>query len=107
MKRGVLLKLAGILSICLVNQAFSWHFTVTNRTNILHWVECVYPGCRNNKFYIEPGETIDVDAYECLLTEIMVHNHPQIPYTSSGQRWYKSFQIIGPINGFYHVGRFE
>lgn len=101
------LKLAGIFSVFMAHQAFSWNFGVTNLSNVRHWAEAKYPGCSNDKFYINPGQTVNVDAKGCLLAEIMVHNHRQIPYKSSGQRYYTDFYIIGPVEGEYLTGRFE
>ncbi len=101
------LKIAGIISICIANQAFSWHYNVTNLTDAPQWVEGKYPGCRNDKFLLGTDRTQSVDAKECLLTEIMVHDHRQVPYRSSGQRYYKDFYIIGPVEGEYLTGRFE
>lgn len=100
------LKIAGIISICIANQAFSWHFNVTNLTDIPQDVEAKYPGCRNDRFTLGTDSTKSVDAYECILGGIMVHNRRQLPY-SGPTRVHPEFYIIGPVEGEYLTGRFE
>lgn len=107
MKNITFLKLAVLVSLCAASQAFGWTFGVTNWSNSPQDVEARYPGCRSDRTWIGIGSRANFDAYQCLLTEIALHNTSQVPYTSSGQRTYTEFYIIGPIDGIYRVGRLE
>lgn len=107
MKNVILLKLAVLVSLCFASQTFGWHFGVTNWSDSLQDVEARYSGCRKDRTVIGIGSRANFNAKECLLTEIALHNTTQAPYTSSGQRTYTEFHIIGPIDGVYRVGRLE
>ena len=117
MKNTILIKLAVVVSVCCASQAFGWHFNVTNWAAQPAIVRGEYGGwCRKDADQrLAPGETRTFNAKECLLTRITGHGpygHVS-PYTSSGQRTYKQFYIIGPVgnanggHGTLLVGRIE
>lgn len=96
-----------------VTITFPWTFTVTNLTLETRPLRATYAGegwafgkcfsCCEDNVSIRAGETVTINAYGCLLTGLHTPNGSS--YTSSGQRSYDKFYIIGPIDGSYRIGR--
>lgn len=129
-----ILRLAGLLGVLAFNGAFAWTAYITNKTPFQASVTVKWMACSQDFLTLNPGERRGVDAKGCLMTEIsadvmqtasakiggvlykaeytggkdiasvgIVHASP---YTSSGQRAYSEFSIIGPnADGSYQVVR--
>lgn len=116
MDKKSLYGLMSLLALCTVSMSFSWSFRVTNLTSQDRPLRAVYSGklamfgkclscCEDNVVVPANGGHVDINAYECLLTGL--YTPYGSPYTSMGQRHFKEFYIIGPVNGAYRVGRIE
>lgn len=115
MKKKVSYGCLSLLALCTVSMAFSWSFKVINLTSTPHSLRATYAGqawafgkcwsCCDDNVVVPANGQVEINAYECLLTGLHIPNGS--PYTSSGQRVYNTFYIIGPVNGTYRVGRIE
>lgn len=116
MKRSTtkIIVLAVLVSLFAAHQTSCWSLKLTNWTISPKNAHIKWAGsgwflgkcfsCCDDHVVVQPGQTVSVDAKECLLTRIDVDGASS--YTSSGQRTYDRFHII-EVGNTVMVGRIQ
>lgn len=113
MMKRFLYACALILGLGTVLPALGWTLYVTNWANKAVNIHTSWAGagwafgkcfsCCDDHATLQPGQRIAINAGECLLTELRVDGGTS--YTSSGQRYFNEFHIIGPVHTTLLAGR--